>query len=628
MDVSSHVLLHARSITTGPTPITVPSHDDHGLFPAHIIQNTDINVLSIFVGGFVLVYSLISLLVRERLYIGESAVAMGIGMALGGSALGLINTNAWDPTAVAEISFQASRFLIAVQVTFAGIELPGKYLWTQGRSISVLLTLIMLLKWLTTAGFMTLLLGLPFLDALVLASCIAPTDPVLAMAIVKGKYAERHVPEHLRDLLSCESGANDGLGFPFLFLALYLRVYADTGVAVARWSMSILLYQVVLGVALGAVIGFAASYALRTATRKELVDKPSLLAFGVSLAVFTMGMVGYLGSDDLLAAFVAGNTFTWDDWYRQEMKDEHIQSTIDQLLTLSFFIFFGATFPFAALAALPYAWWQLLLLCISILLFRRLPWVLALYRFIPAIKTRHEALFAGWFGPMGVSGLFYAYIIVREPDVPAQLVRDAVPIISLIVFSSVICHGLSIPFFKLTSAAAAPDGPIRTLSRTITESVRITAQRARSRSRSRSRSRQSVDKKRSSSNLEDDASVVTPAAKRMVVGGVVYTNAPTTSINGAEVILTRENTRASSDDGGAASTASTAAPTAAATLAEPDIAPEPARGRSRLAIAFADEAPRSQAPPVVARVPKDDQHVAIEMQQVDVDAQAQAQDKG
>ncbi|KAI9215763.1 hypothetical protein BC828DRAFT_410195, partial [Blastocladiella britannica] len=87
MDVSPHVpLLHARSITSGPVvPDTVSSHDDHSLFPAHIFQSTNMNVLSIFLGGFVLVYSLISLLARERLHIGESAVAMGIGMALGGS---------------------------------------------------------------------------------------------------------------------------------------------------------------------------------------------------------------------------------------------------------------------------------------------------------------------------------------------------------------------------------------------------------------------------------------------------------------------------------------------------------------------------------------------------------------
>ena len=37
-----------------------------------------------------------------------------------------------------------------------------------------------------------------------LAACITPTDPILASSIVKGRFAEEHIPEHVRDLLSAE----------------------------------------------------------------------------------------------------------------------------------------------------------------------------------------------------------------------------------------------------------------------------------------------------------------------------------------------------------------------------------------------------------------------------------------
>lgn len=72
--------------------------------------------------------------------------------------------------------------------------------------------------------------GLSFLSALVIAACVTPTDPVsartssgsksdnqiLAQAVVGGKFADKHVPAHIRHLLSAESGCNDGAAFPFL----------------------------------------------------------------------------------------------------------------------------------------------------------------------------------------------------------------------------------------------------------------------------------------------------------------------------------------------------------------------------------------------------------------------------
>jgi NhaP-type Na+/H+ or K+/H+ antiporter len=56
-----------------------------------------------------------------------------------------------------------------------------------------------------------------------------------------------------------------------------------------------------------------------------------------------MGSVGLLGSDDLLACFIAGNSFTWDDWFREETEDAHLTEVIDMLLNLSIFVYIGIT---------------------------------------------------------------------------------------------------------------------------------------------------------------------------------------------------------------------------------------------------------------------------------------------
>lgn len=81
--------------------------------------------------------------------------------------------------------------------------------------------------------------GLNFLSSLAIAACLTPTDPILAAAVVGGKYADKHVPAHLRHLLAAESGCNDGAAFPFLFISLYLTLDETTGEAMRDWFLSL-----------------------------------------------------------------------------------------------------------------------------------------------------------------------------------------------------------------------------------------------------------------------------------------------------------------------------------------------------------------------------------------------------
>lgn len=97
----------------------------------------------------------------------------------------------------------------------------------------------MLAGWLIVAGLIYgLVPGLDFLAALVVSACLTPTDPILAASVVgKGKFAQKHVPSHIRHLLQCESGCNDGAAFPFLYLALFMlyREEYSIGSAIGWW---------------------------------------------------------------------------------------------------------------------------------------------------------------------------------------------------------------------------------------------------------------------------------------------------------------------------------------------------------------------------------------------------------
>ncbi|KAG2221152.1 hypothetical protein INT45_004461, partial [Circinella minor] len=354
-----------------------------------------------------------------------------------------------------DLNRQFSRIAIAVQVMATGIALPKKYLWKEWRSLLSLLIPVMSWMWVISGVCVWWLIpSLNFLEALMIASCFTPTDPVLANSIVQGHFAEKHVPLHIRHLLAAESGANDGLGFPFLFLAIYL-IQLSTGDALLTWGYQIMFYEVTVSIICGAIIGYLARKVLRFSHEKKLVDEESFALYPIMLALFLMGTLGLLGSDDLLACFIAGNAFTWDGWYHVETKNvAGVMQTIDMLLNLGMFMYIGFIMPWSSWIEIGYS--KLLLMALLVHLFRRLPAILILYKkFIPAIHSIPEALFTGWFGPMGVGSVFYCAVAVEiiENSDNGFIFSNSVahyikPIVYFIVLSSIIIHGLSIPILQ------------------------------------------------------------------------------------------------------------------------------------------------------------------------------------
>ncbi|KAL8948353.1 MAG: hypothetical protein Q9183_007693 [Haloplaca sp. 2 TL-2023] len=130
------------------------------------------------------------------------------------------------------------------------------------------------------------------------------------------------------------------------------------------------------------------------------------------------------------------------------------------LLNLSVFIWFGAVCPwpdFAHNDVVPI--YRLIPLGILILLLRRLPIVYAMHWKIPQIHEKQQALFVGFFGPIGVSAIFYLYVAketLRGITVDGETREDAKhleQVIDVVVWflavCSIIVHGLSVPIGKL-----------------------------------------------------------------------------------------------------------------------------------------------------------------------------------
>ena len=77
---------------------------------------------------------------------------------------------------------------------------------------------------------------------------------------------------------------------------------------------------------------------------------------------------------------------------------------------------------------------------------------------LPEFRTRADALFAGWFGPIAVAAIYYASLMEQRLEEP--MIWD---VTSLVICASVLAHGLSgVPLTRLygrKSGVRADGGP-------------------------------------------------------------------------------------------------------------------------------------------------------------------------
>jgi Na(+)/H(+) antiporter len=420
----------------------------------------------IIIGGFTSLFMLCSLVIKEKLYIGEATVATIVGIIFGPHAANLFDPGTWGNTD--KITLELSRIVLVVQCFAVGVELPKAYMERHWRSVTFLLVPVMTYGWLITSLFIWWMVEpLNWLEALVCAACVTATDPVLASSVVgKGKFAKR-VPKHLRDLLSAESGCNDGMAFPFIYLSLYLiRYIPDASQVTYHWICYVILYECIFGAFYGFIIGYIARHAIKFADRKGLIDRESFLVFYFVLALFCAGSGSTLGIDDLLVGFSAGVGFSNDGWFTQKTEESHVSNVIDLLLNLAYFVYLGSIIPWQdynapAIGLTP---WRLVVIALMVVFFRRIPIMLALKPLVPDIKNWREALFAGHFGPIGVGAIFAAILARAElenmstepdatlpgPGAPNYIVIQVIfPITTFLVITSIIVHGSSIAVFTL-----------------------------------------------------------------------------------------------------------------------------------------------------------------------------------
>lgn len=407
------------------------------------------------------------------------------GIILGPSVLNIITPRAWGIDD--EIIQEVTRLIVAIQCFAVGIELPKHYFRRHWDSVLYFLGPIMAFSWAITAAFAYFIFQCNLGSAMIIGACLSPTDPVLAASVLARSDFSDRVPKRLKNLLSAESACNDGVSFPFLYIGIVALKYSHPAEAFKEWVLITILWQCLFGISIGLIIGNIANRVLRFSYSHEYITPPSIIVFYLLLAILSVGIGSCLGSDDFLVAFGAGVGFGHDGWFSKKTEETPFPSILDMMLNSGIFVFFGAFIPWKDFVPQKHTpnlgVWQLFLFLILVLLFRRIPVVLAMTRSVPDIRTYREALFCGHFGPMGVGALFLALearselfpgslgdgiLVQGEGKSPHRSTKEEAfhlvwPVICFVVLGSTTVHGCSTVAISLYGKVARKEGERRPL---------------------------------------------------------------------------------------------------------------------------------------------------------------------
>jgi NhaP-type Na+/H+ or K+/H+ antiporter len=281
----------------------------------------------------------------------------------------------------------------------------------------------------TVVGVLALT-GLNWLEALVLAIVLAPTDAALGQAVV----TDRRLPVRIRQGLNVESGLNDGICVPLLFIALALAE-ADEDAVTVHHAVHLVVEEIGWGMVGGLAAGLVGAIVLGFVERHRLVAHDWLQVIPLSAAALSYGIAAPLGGSGFIAAFTAGSVFSLV-YGAHHGEPTYLVDVGGQVLNAVTFIVFGAAALTPALHVLD---WRIAVYAVlSLTVARMLPVLLAL---IGMQARRPTVAFVGWFGPRGLASIVFAIIVLERSNLPhvGALVATVMATVGLSVFA----HGLT-----------------------------------------------------------------------------------------------------------------------------------------------------------------------------------------
>ncbi len=362
----------------------------------------------------------------EKMPLSGAIVAMGFGLAFGPLGLGVFTPHVDGELlrTLAELTLALVLFTDAANANLSvlrlSLQLPERLLLI-GLPFTILLGI---------AVGVLMFPAVTLFELAVLATMLAPTDAALGKAVVTNPA----VPAKLREGLNVESGLNDGICVPVLFVFLALASHAAAHESGFRLALVLVAEQIGIGAAVGlSVTGIAAWILKRCAQRSWITETWRQLPV-VALAFMCFALAQVLGGSGFIASFTGGIFF---GALAKEAKQDLLRAAegAGDTLSLATWASFGAAVVGQVIGK--FSWQILMYSILSLTVIRMLP----VYLTVAGMGLKPVSkLFLGWFGPRGLANVVFAVIVLNH-HLPngEKLVLTA----ACTVFLSILAHGFS-----------------------------------------------------------------------------------------------------------------------------------------------------------------------------------------
>lgn len=344
-----------------------------------------------------------------------------------------------NPVDNLELTERLTELIVLISLMGAGLKIDRLF---SVRSWMITWRLLLIampitIVLLTLLGQELLFLSLP--TALLLASLLAPTDPVLASDVQVGAPREGQEDE-VRFALTSEAGLNDGLAFPFVQLALIIFAAQQTGEPwVMDWFLGQVVWKITAGVLIGCLAGWILSRIMFYLPNNTQLSRTGDGFVALGATCLTYGLVEICHGYGFLGVFVAAVTLR----YYERNHDyhatlHHFAEGLERLLMMVLLVVFGgALVEGSILKGLDTS--HIVFACLAVFVIRPLA---GMASFIGSRQSYSERAIISFFGIRGLGSVYYlSYALNRASFEGAQTLWS---VTSFIILLSIILHGTTV----------------------------------------------------------------------------------------------------------------------------------------------------------------------------------------
>jgi len=367
-------------------------------------------------------------------------VAIGFGLACGPLGLGIFTPHVDGELlrTLAELTLALVLFTDAANTNLSvlkiSLQLPKRLLLI-GLPLTILI------------GFgigIWVFPGMSLFEVAVLATMLAPTDAALGKAVVTNPA----VPSDLREGLNVESGLNDGICVPILFVFLALASRATMKGSGFQLALVLVAQQIGIGAAVGLGVSAFGGWILKRCAQCNWITETWRQLPVVALAFVCFAAAQVLGGSGFIASFTGGLFF---GALAKEHKHDLLRAAegAGDTLSLVTWAAFGAAVVGQIIGK--FNWPILMYSILSLTVVRMLPVYLSLAG--SSLKPGSK-LFLGWFGPRGLATIVFT-VIVMNHHLPSGNDLALTAVCSVVL--SILAHGFSAnPLSVSLGARTAP----------------------------------------------------------------------------------------------------------------------------------------------------------------------------